>query len=246
MVETFTAQVARFDFGRDVTGLPQVDLAALSPFLRGALRWRGRTWETDGSGAITFTTPGEWSKRRVGIRSRYEGVHFDRDRRSTTGSPSRGPIGGDQLVGAGHRLLESALDDLVEQADVSAVIDGLSSWLFVAEVRDSVSSSVASGRRVIGLRGAVDAWELLQDWQLVVELGALIEEGELRGKRHRTPRAPPTDALDVLRSATSWLDAHISELAGQMKLPRVDVLVTLAPPTAIAPPFVGDEAIPTR
>lgn len=245
MVETITAQVARFDFGRDVTGLPQVDLAALSPFLRGALRWRGRTWETDGSGAITFTTPGEWSKRRVGIRSRYEGVHFDRDRRSTTGSPNRGLIGGDQLVGAGHRLLESALDDLVEQPDVSAIIDGLSSWLVVAEVRDSVSSSGTSGRRVIGLRGAADAWELLHDWQLVVELGALIEEGELRGKRHRPTRAPPTDALAVIRSATSWLDAHTSELAGHMKLPQVNVLVTSTPPRASPMPVLADEAAPT-
>jgi superfamily II DNA or RNA helicase len=189
VVNALIGSAARFDFQACGQSLPRVDLKDLQPFLVAALRWQKRRPDMK-DGVLSFRTPEEWERRHIAIRQRYE-VHFDRNRPGSR----RGPT----IVGAGHRLIEVALDSAEEQEVFLSAVPDLSRCVVVYTCQDEFSApSTPLHRAVVGAEKAGDDWRPLVDWQLVSLLNPLVAQPDRAALRQvgSVPGAPSKAELD--------------------------------------------------
>src|ERR1039458_3767876 len=76
VVQDLLGHAQHFDFAQVSDRIPKLDLPDLAPFFRLALR-QNRRQLTETGGLMAFKTPEPW-QRSVGVRPRYDDVHFDR------------------------------------------------------------------------------------------------------------------------------------------------------------------------
>jgi len=203
VVRALLGHVARFDFQAASAEIPRVDLPELRPFLRAALRQHQRRPDEKDDGVLAFITPKAWQDRHAAVRDRYD-VHFDRGRAAV----SRGPV----LVGAGHRMIEAALDDAESRDDQAASVPGLSLPLVVFICSDDISVPSAAVRRVAyGVEIAPTELRVLQDWELVLRLNALLDRPDRAGLRDASTNGGG-EVVRIVNEATAWFEQRLAGL----------------------------------
>jgi hypothetical protein len=218
-VRALLGSTARFDFASDAAGLPKVDLQDLAPFLRAALRFRGRRLEDKEDGTFTFKTPDEWMRVHHAIRDRYHG-HLERSRKDTRSGPT--------MLGAGHRMVEAALSDLSDLDCVSATVDGLHApvWLFTCQ--DALSAPERPLQRVVV--GVVDEPQprVLVDWELILILNPILDRPDRAGMRGESS-APAAGASTRQEAAVQAVKNALPALDLPFEAPEVRLEVLLWP-----------------
>ncbi len=220
-VRDLVGNVARFDFGTEAAGLPQVDLPDLLPFFRGVLTLSRRKVEEHDE-AVTFLTPEPWAKDDFAIAERYERLSF-----------RRGKPGGARLdiAGVGHRVFDAALRSAEGERDALALLPGLAAPIAVFAVRDAITAGVTVVRRmVIGVRGAPGAFDMLRDWELVTQLNPCVTRSLAQAST--TVEQQPSiaaGATEHVMAAAAWLAPRLDDLALPFQKPRLDPLVFLLP-----------------
>ena len=226
VVRSLIGSTAKFDFAGDAAGLPRVDLPDLEPFLRGALRFRGRRLEDRDDGSFVFRTPDEWLSVHHSIRDRYH-AHLDRQRPDTRSGPA--------MLGAGHRMVEAALSDLADLDHASATVDGLSAPLWLFTCQDALSAPGRPLQRV--LIGVLDAPtpRVLVDWELILVLNPLVNRPDRAGMRADSS-APPSDPSNRFEAAKRAIEAALPGLRLPFEAPelRLEVLLWPALPRDVA------------
>lgn len=220
-VSALLGSAARFDFAVDAPGIPRVDLPSLRPFIRAALRLRGRRLEERPDGSFVFNTPAEWASAHPAIRDRYE-AHLDRHRERDR----RGPA----LLGAGHRLLETIIDDVGGLGSAMTRTPDIATPLVIFSAWDTLSAPDAPVRRVIlGARGTTDdRWEVLADWEVVLAVSAIVERPDRVSMRLDSTK-PAEEAGAAVNAARATVIATLPALKLPFRRPDVRLEAVLWP-----------------
>jgi hypothetical protein len=175
-------------------------------------------------GSLGFKTPDAWL-REVGVRSAYEGLIFDRS--------ARGEDAVQRVVGVGHKIMEQALrqalDESVSVASVSKSI--LERPVVVARIVDQVTGRDSPVRSiVVGVEQSREEgkWEVLRDWETVRRLNELL--GNMGALRQSCP--PPTGRTPVqsaLEAALLAIEGEVPRLYTGFRVPFVEGLALLWP-----------------
>ena len=224
-VRQMVGHCARFDFQQVSDDLPQVDLPALQPFFEAMLalnsRRPARTQNT-----LTFHTPEAWLGDPA-IRHRYEDVGFDRSLQGRTAL--------DRVLGVGHRLVDKAIEEALEESARVATIasSALRAPLVVMRIRDRVTGeTVNPSASVVGVAwDTKDAGEasLLRDWVLLEKLNELTRApGVARSRSSHSPE-DVSQARDAVVAAQELVEARLQELDIPYRFPLVEPLVLLWP-----------------
>ena len=236
VVRDLVGNVARFDFGTEAAGLPQVDLPDLLPFFRGSLTLAGRkVEETDG--AVSFRTPEPWMKADFAVVDRYDGLSF-----------RRGKPGGvrQDVGGVGHRVFNAAMAAAEGDRDVLGLLPGLSKPLAVFAVRDAVTTGANVVQRTIAaVEGTPGEFALVHDWELVLRLNPCVTRSLARARPSGDEvQHFASSAGDHVKAAGAWLEARVSDLGLPFQRPRLDPLVLLAPERLAVNDAPGDGHTP--
>ena len=219
VVNALIGSAARFDFQSVGQSLPRVDLEDLQPFLVAALRWQKRRPELK-DGVLSFRTPEEWEQRHIAIRRRYD-VHFDRSRPRTR----RGPT----IVGAGHRLIEVALDAATEQEVFLSAVPELRDTVVIYSCQDEFSApSTPLHRALVGAQRVGDEWRPLVDWQLVSLLNPLVAQPDRPALRQVRP-APQPPGDDEMQAAFGAVVRSLDSLDLPFRRPVLKLHSVLVP-----------------
>ena len=220
-VKRIVGHCARFNYG-DIGGrLPRVDLVDLKPLMVASLSFWRRRVEVDDEGQMSFLTPDEW-KREVGIKTRYDGLGFDR--------------GGDagSVAGIGHKLVDRILREVLDLPARSIAIPRalLKALLYVFRVRDRITTASVPAV-VVGVIRSGNTFTLLADWQVLLQLNEIVLP---EGRTAPTPavmrsvtadQSPPPDVSHS--EATGYLRQHLSDLGIGHEVPELTLLATLHP-----------------
>ena len=205
-VKELVGNSSRFNYGEVGSQLPQLALADLKPFFVSMVRRNRRRIEDNGEQGISFRTPEEWRNEDVALRHQYEGLVFDRHA-SGTDSDAR-------LIGVGHRLLENALRQAMNEphAHVTKIpAKHLTHPLVALRVADQLTGD---DQLIRGLVVAVELPQgappkLLRDWEMLARLNAISQT--YRGEDEVL--APPPEILQLVQEASA---KALSFVAGQM------------------------------
>jgi hypothetical protein len=152
-----------------VTRLPRLDLEALRPFLRGALKLNKRQLREEESG-LAFRTPDEWLVEPR-VRKEYAGLTFDREQ--------RGKDAATRVVGVGHPAIDQALAQASRLPACASTTSRttLPCPLLVFRVTDRVTGGGGAVRAaILGFECDLaedEAGVVLPDWQLLERLNRL-------------------------------------------------------------------------
>nr|MBC8363235.1 SWF/SNF helicase family protein [Candidatus Desulfatibia profunda] len=204
VVRALIGNTASFDFATDAPGLPQVDLPDLLPFLRAALRFRGRRLEEKEDGTFMFLTPELWAQSHHTIRDRYI-AHLDRNIRKENNDAV--------LLGAGHRVIEAALEDASGLSAFAASLPDLDNPLVLFSCQDDLSMPDAPIHRVI--IGAElekgNTWKPIKDWEILLHLNRIVERPDRPIMRSDISVAAP-EALSSVEDARKVVENKIPSL----------------------------------
>jgi len=120
-------------------GVPRKDLPDLIPFFRGMLTYNHRRPEQD-NGIFSFKTPDIWLKS-PGIRSRYEGLIFDRNPRINNEAT--------QVIGIGHQVFDQAICQAIGWEANLALSKEIYNPLAIFILQDSITSQTGQIRQAI-------------------------------------------------------------------------------------------------
>lgn len=161
-VRELLGNVARFDFQQVGRDLPKVDLPDLENFFSNAVSRHGRRVFRRSDG-IEIKTPDIWKSKDYAVREKYEGLSFDRT--------LRGELAATRVIGVGHRLFDTAMDDALGIRTTTAPVEGLQHPFLVLSVEDEVTGTGASVNRVVlAVTEETGALVVLRDWELLVRL----------------------------------------------------------------------------
>jgi len=212
-VRDLLGNVSRYDFQAVGSDLPKVDLPDLEGFFRNSMHIYGRRVTQDDTG-FTVKTPENW-RRDPDLRSRYEGLHFDRNR----GAGERVSL----VVGVGHSLFDRALKEASTLDAHVARVRGISAPLLLARVEDEVTGTGATIHSIVlGLRWDVSEPIILRDWQLLTELN------QLRPDPEEGPAADPNEQ-DAIETAWRSLVASIDDMQLDFRRPKATLSLVLLP-----------------
>ncbi len=203
-VRALIGNSASFNFASDIPGLPNVDLPDLLPFLRAALRLRGRRLEERPDGTFMFLTPEQWVAVHHTIRDRYIG-HFDR----SNSFPNNDKV----LLGAGHRVLEAAIDDAINLSSFAASYHDLKTCIILFSCQDELSKPDAPIHRVMIGAEIVKGhtWKPITDWEILLHLNRIVERPDRPFMRADTSVAAP-EALSAVADARKVVEERIPTL----------------------------------
>jgi hypothetical protein len=223
-VKEIVGNCDRFDYNTVGKEVPPVDLPDLRPFVEAMLIQNRRRPKRGDDGSLGFKTPEAW-QREVGVRSTYEGLIFDRS--------ARGRDTVQRVVGVGHKILEQALrqalDESVSVASVSKTI--LERPLFVARVMDQVTGRDLPLRSIVvsaeqGCDGG--RWEMLRDWETVRRLNELA--GNMAALRRTClPTISRAEVQEALSGALQFVAREVPKLKTGFRVPAVEALAMLWP-----------------
>ena len=216
VVQDLLGHAQHFDFGQVSDRIPKLDLPDLAPFFRLALR-QNRRQLTEAGGLMAFKTPDPW-QRSVGVRPRYDDVHFERNAASRV----KGTI-----LGVGSRLFDSALEQACQTPDTyTAVTDqGEKSLLLVFRCYDRITGNPSQPKTVIcGVIWTVESIRIIKDWQILRVLNELA--ATLRPSTDSEPYtqvAAPGNA-EILTRAESLLRDAFPSLDLPFRQPELELL----------------------
>ena len=190
-VRAMLGQVARFDFGAIGGSIPRIDLPALESFFRNAMVFMGRR-VTRGEEGLSVATPEEW-KRSLDLRSRYDGLVFDRN------LPGNERM--NRLIGVGHPLLDHALAEAAGRPVLIARVRNLAQSMLLAAVEDEVTGTGGTVHRIVIAveRSGADRQPPLADWQALDRLNACLAGDDQAAPLTQAERAETQALLDLLR-----------------------------------------------
>lgn len=213
-VRSLVGNVSRYDFQSSSAELPRVDLPSLEPFFRNAMRIEGRRVTRSDAG-LSVATPEAW-RSEVGVRSRYDGLVFDR---SLPGE--RTMI---NLLGVGHPLVDRALGELACAEALLGRVDELEKPLVVALVEDEVTGTDATVHRVvIGLEPIGEGRAVvLRDWEMLQRLNEIQASSE--------NEEPPSDQeIEQLKKSFDRLPEALTTLVLPFRRPKLTPILALLP-----------------
>jgi superfamily II DNA or RNA helicase len=167
VVRRMLGSVDRFDFGKAGGDLPRVDLPDLEPFFANAVQRHRRRLLRMTSGLELPNTPDAWRTADPGgIRTRYDGLVFDR---SVSGQNAAA-----RVLGVGHALVDVALSEAMTIEAPAARVQGLSSPLLVVGIEDQVTGQRrAVSRLLFGASVEDGKVRVLRDWELLRRLASV-------------------------------------------------------------------------
>jgi SNF2 family DNA or RNA helicase len=165
-VRDLLGNVSRFDFQQVGKDLPKVDLPDLERFFTQTVGRHGRRIFRRDEG-LEIKTPDEWKARSYALRDKYEGLVFDRNLRGTNAAS--------RVLGVGHLLFDSALEEARNLPSSLACIEGIVAPLLVVTVEDEVTGTGALVHRLIfGVTEKEGKAEVLRDWELLQLLNTFL------------------------------------------------------------------------
>ena len=163
--------IARFDFREVGKDLPQVDLPDLKEFVVGAARRHHRRVRTIEGGLVLERTPKAWTERNYAVRDRYEALTFDRR--------GQGRAAMSRVLGVGHPLMDTALEEARDLEVRVAEVRGLAEALLLLAVEDELTGTGARARRlVVGVREQDGEVVVVPDWRVVKILDGVGRSAE--------------------------------------------------------------------
>lgn len=223
-VKEIVGNCDRFDFQAVGKEVPPVDLPDLRPFFEAMLVMNRRRPRRGEDGSLGFKTPDGWM-HEVGIRSEYDGLVF--------GRAVRGKDAINRIIGVGHKVMEQALHQAIDQSVCTAIVSGtlLQQPIVIARVLDRVTGSNMPARSVVlaaERSGDSGQWSLLRDWQTVQRLNELAGNLNLV----RRPCGSPDDG-PLIQSAVSLalqvLEREVPNLETGFRVPHLEPLAIIWP-----------------
>ena len=139
-VRDMVGNVSHFDFQQVGADVPQVDLPDLERFFTLAVgRHRRRILRHEHG--MEIKAPDAWKERSYAVRSRYEGLVFDRG--------LRGRNAASRVLGVGHHLFDIALDESRQLPARVAALDGITTPVLVLSVEDEVTGTGSLVQRLV-------------------------------------------------------------------------------------------------
>jgi hypothetical protein len=205
--------------------IPKIDIPALKPFITSMLTLNNRRPREDSEG-LSFKTPEAWLSD-PGVRTSYEFMTFDRNKRSKDAAQ--------RLLGVGHKIVNQAM---TQAKSLSACVASLPASilrdpLFIFRFYDRVTGVAGPIKTaMIGIRTQIDgnhATTFLRDWELLGELNTISQKQGL--KRWKMP--PAVDEIDTIKShveqARAEAQKRIEELSLPFKMPTEELIAILWP-----------------
>jgi superfamily II DNA or RNA helicase len=218
VVKRMLGSVDRFDFGKVGEDLPRADLPDLEPFFTNAVQRHRRRLLRTPSGLDLPNTPDAWRSADLGgIRTRYDGLVFDR---SVSGQNAAA-----RVLGVGHGLVDVALAEALAIEAPAARVDGVSWPLLVVGVEDQVTGQRRPVARLLFGATLQDGQvNVLRDWELLRRLAAV---------RVRTENVSPAPQPVT----TAELQSH-SKLAAALVPERLPLLEEFTRPVIVQEAFL--------
>ena len=217
-VGSLIGNVARFDFGEAAGQIPRVDLPDLIPFFKSLFAMLGKRPTRIDDVRLSFQTPQEWTKEDFTIADHYE-LLFSRE-------PY--PREGEDIAGVGLRIVDRALRTTTDATESLAALGDLASPLVVFALRDRITGSEGTVRKVVvGMQRNETSWRLLRDWEMLKLLNPTADK-----PRSIVFGAKPTGQVDVpglLSEATRQLESRLDELELPFRLPAMEQIACLIP-----------------
>ena len=157
---------------------------------------------------MEIKAPDAWKERSYAVRSRYEGLVFDRG--------LRGRNAASRVLGVGHHLFDIALDEGRQLPARVAALDGMTVPVLIVSVEDEVTGTGSLVQRLIfGTREISGQAETLRDWELLrllngVKFGTDVHEtlstdvGALVERLRIAFEAALPDHAPTLRRPVAW------------------------------------------
>lgn len=221
-VRSLVGNAARFDFDQVSDQLPQVDLPNLRDFFETTLELNRRRPKRNEDESIGFKTPENWANE-MGVQREYDGMKFERGVSSKEIN---------KVLGAGHRLMELALNQWINaDASVAAIPrSSLPQALIVLRVSERVTGASGVVKAVIAGVEVTDdhgvGFNFLRDWEILLRLNQLTQAPGIRGKESLPVEGAPASTLSM---AEEYVKAHLDRLDVAFSYPSVEVLTALWP-----------------
>ena len=219
-VREIFGSVSRFDFQQVGKDLPKVDLPDLERFFINAVgRYGHRVFRRHAG--LEMKTPDAWKERHYAVRDRYDALVFDRSARSDLATS--------RVLGVGHILFDTALDEARILPISLAEIEELPAPLLIVSVEDEVTGTGAMLQSLIfGITERAGDIVILRDWELLDSLNSIALK--------RAASAPNgCQDLASARTVTSRLkdgfDLHLSAHAPALVRPTSWSELLLIPTT---------------
>ena len=207
-VRDLFGSVSRFDFQQVGRDLPRVDLPDLERFFMTAVARHGHRVFRRHAG-LEMKTPDAWKARHYAVRDRYDALVFERDAESERLTS--------RILGVGHVLFDTALDEARRLPVNLAAIEALSAPLLIVSVEDEVTGTGAMLQRMIfGITERAGKVIILRDWELLDALNSI----SLKSAAPALKRCQDLDAAGgITFRLKEALDAHLSEHAPTLVRP---------------------------
>ena len=154
-------------------------------------------------------TPDSWKARHYAVRDRYDALVFDRDAESERATS--------RILGVGHVLFDTALDEARRLPVNLAAIQALSAPLLVVSVEDEVTGTGAMVQRtVFGITERGGKVIILRDWELLDSLNSISLKSAARALKGCQDLDAAGEITFRLKEA---LDAHLSAHAPTLVRP---------------------------
>jgi superfamily II DNA or RNA helicase len=216
VVQDLLGHAQHFDFAQVSDRVPKLDLPDLAPFFRLALR-QNRRQLTETAGILAFKTPESW-QQNIGVRPRYDDVHFDRK----ASSREKGTI-----LGVGSRLFDVALEQACQQPDTyAAFTDGPETGLLlVFRCYDRITGNLAQPKTIIyGVIREAESIRILKDWQVLQMLNEIACTLKPLADSEPAPGAAPPGNREILTRAEALLREAFPSLDLPFRQPELELL----------------------
>ena len=221
-VRELVGNSARFDFQDVSEKLPQVDLPDLEAFVSGMLV-HNRRQPRVGPEGLSFKTPDEWLVEPA-ILPEYTDMLFDREKVARQSA--------ERLLGVGHRLVDTAIDQASQFESCVAVISGgkISYPIIVCRIFDRVTTG--ESERIPTVCGAVicdGRIRMIPDWELLTTLNQLSPHS----LRQMDPALAfePNTVLERLPEIGDQAILFAERMGNSFRHADAEVIAALFPPT---------------
>lgn len=195
-------------------GVPRLDLHDLLPFFKNMLIHNKRRFEGDSEVGFQFVTPEKWLVNSPAIRKRYKQVFFDRS------------IKDGDIIGVGHPALGQALHQANNLPNRVALISGLVEPILVFMVVDRVTTGEGQIKAsLVGVKAAIDSYELMRDQQLLIELNQLLNA------INDAPTVSNTDCVELFEKALTFVKSNVEVLGLPFRFPEIIEHSAFIPPS---------------
>ncbi|WP_270934138.1 DEAD/DEAH box helicase [Falsiroseomonas oryzae] len=222
-VRRMLGNVERFDFGRDGSNVPKLDLPDLEAFFLNAVHRHGKRLFRTEQGFELRHTPEAWVDRApLDIRRSYASLSLDRD--------LAGRDAAMRVLGVGHALINVAIDEALEFETPLAEVPGLPRPLLILGVEERLTGMARPlARLIFALEDGDEGPVLLRDWQLLKILNDLNVRSRLSATQ---PDKAPPQAQTTLERLVPAAVADALPLDGEFDRPTIVLEALLLPATS--------------